>query len=181
MNRIYSREAANRMWFGLFVEFNTTFNNISVILWQSVLLVEETGGPRENHRPVASHWQTLSHNVVLSTPRHKRGSNSQLYWWRALIAQVVVNPTSIRSRPWWPRLCIWFILHKQMDGQRNYSPLQGFYFHTLYFPLYNSTCMRSVVNLQVFKSRKTFSTKCTSVRFLISVCSDVYQHLVSEI
>jgi hypothetical protein len=25
---------------------------------------EETGEPRENHRPVASHWQTLSHNVV---------------------------------------------------------------------------------------------------------------------
>jgi hypothetical protein len=23
-------------------------------------LVEEAGGPRENHRPVASHWQTLS-------------------------------------------------------------------------------------------------------------------------
>jgi len=21
-------------------------------------------GPRENHRPAASHWQTLSHNVV---------------------------------------------------------------------------------------------------------------------
>jgi hypothetical protein len=28
------------------------------------LLVEETGGPGENHWPVASHWQTLSHNVV---------------------------------------------------------------------------------------------------------------------
>jgi hypothetical protein len=27
-------------------------------------LVDETGGPGENHRPVASHWQTLSHNVV---------------------------------------------------------------------------------------------------------------------
>jgi hypothetical protein len=26
--------------------------------------VEETGGPGENHRPVASHLQTLSHNVV---------------------------------------------------------------------------------------------------------------------
>ena len=26
--------------------------------------MEETGGLRENHRPVASHWQTLSHNVV---------------------------------------------------------------------------------------------------------------------
>jgi hypothetical protein len=35
----------------------------------SVLLVEETGVPRENHRPVASHWQTLSHNVISSTPR----------------------------------------------------------------------------------------------------------------
>jgi len=31
--------------------FNATFNNISVISWQSVLLVEETGVPRENHRP----------------------------------------------------------------------------------------------------------------------------------
>ena len=53
--------------------FNTTFNNISVISWLSlsviswlslsVLLVEETG---ENHRPVASHWQTL---VVIGADR----------------------------------------------------------------------------------------------------------------
>jgi hypothetical protein len=41
-------------------------------------LVEETGLPGENHRPVISHWQTLSHNVLSSTPRHDRGSNSQL-------------------------------------------------------------------------------------------------------
>jgi hypothetical protein len=27
-----------------------TFNNISVISWQPVLLVEETGVPRENHK-----------------------------------------------------------------------------------------------------------------------------------
>jgi hypothetical protein len=32
--------------------FNAIFNNISVILWRSV--------PVENHRPFASHWQTLS-------------------------------------------------------------------------------------------------------------------------
>ena len=32
--------------------FNTTFNNISVISWQSVLLVKEMG---ENHRPAVSH------------------------------------------------------------------------------------------------------------------------------
>jgi hypothetical protein len=37
------------------------FNNISVISWWSVLLLEETGVPRENHRPVASHL----HNVVI--------------------------------------------------------------------------------------------------------------------
>jgi len=29
--------------------FNTTFNNISVILWQAVLLMEENGVPGENH------------------------------------------------------------------------------------------------------------------------------------
>ena len=44
--------------------FNATFNNISAISWRSVLLVEETGGPRENHPPVASHRQILSHNVL---------------------------------------------------------------------------------------------------------------------
>jgi hypothetical protein len=49
--------------------FNATFNNISVISWRLVLLVEETGLPGENHRPAASHWQTLSNNVVSSTPR----------------------------------------------------------------------------------------------------------------
>jgi hypothetical protein len=31
----------------------------------------------ENHRSVASHRQTLSHNVVSSTPRHEWDSNSQ--------------------------------------------------------------------------------------------------------
>ena len=30
--------------------FNATFNNISVISWRSVLLVEETRVPKENYR-----------------------------------------------------------------------------------------------------------------------------------
>ena len=34
--------------------FNAIPNNISVILWRSVLLVDETGVPGENHRPLAS-------------------------------------------------------------------------------------------------------------------------------
>jgi hypothetical protein len=48
---------------------NATFNNISVKLWRSLLLVEETGVLGENHRPATSRWQTLSHNVVSSTHR----------------------------------------------------------------------------------------------------------------
>jgi hypothetical protein len=47
-----------------FMLFNVTFNNISAISWRSVLLVEEIGGRGENHQPVASYRQTLSHNVV---------------------------------------------------------------------------------------------------------------------
>ena len=63
-----------------FMVFNALFNNITVILWWSVLFVEDTGGPGENHRPVASYWQTLSHNVASSTPRHERGSNSYKHY-----------------------------------------------------------------------------------------------------
>jgi hypothetical protein len=41
------------LFFGIirvrFMVFNATFNNISAISWQSVLLVEETGVPGENH------------------------------------------------------------------------------------------------------------------------------------
>ena len=36
----------------LVMVFNATFNNISVISWWSVLLLEETG---ENHRPATCH------------------------------------------------------------------------------------------------------------------------------
>jgi len=35
--------------------FSATFNDMSVILRRSVLLVEETEVPEENHRPTASH------------------------------------------------------------------------------------------------------------------------------
>ena len=43
------------LFFVCLMVFNATFNNISVISLRSVLLMEETGGPRENHRPVAYH------------------------------------------------------------------------------------------------------------------------------
>ena len=101
-----------RRWLVWFMVFNDTFNNISFIWWRSVLLVEKTGGNGENDRPVVSHWQTLSHNVVSSTgggnhkpivsywhnyllnvasrtPLYIRESNSQLKLWsQALCARV---------------------------------------------------------------------------------------------
>jgi hypothetical protein len=48
--------------------FNATFNNIPVILWQSVLLVEETEVPGENYWPATNYWQTLSHNIEYTSP-----------------------------------------------------------------------------------------------------------------
>ena len=45
---LYKKCSSNRAWPMMFI---ATLNNISVILWLSVSLVEETGVPRENHRP----------------------------------------------------------------------------------------------------------------------------------
>ena len=57
-----------KFWGGAMV-FKATFNNISVTLWQSVLLVEETGVPR----------QTLSHNVVSGTWSFDVSQRSDLF------------------------------------------------------------------------------------------------------
>jgi hypothetical protein len=48
----------------LVMVFNATFNNITVISWRSILLMEETEVPAENDRPAASRRQIISHNVV---------------------------------------------------------------------------------------------------------------------
>jgi hypothetical protein len=55
--------------------FNATLSIISVISWRSVLSVEETEVPGGNYWPVRSHWQTLSYNIVSSTPRHEQGTD----------------------------------------------------------------------------------------------------------
>jgi hypothetical protein len=67
--RIKRKQWEDRCKFGFrFMVFNVTFNNISVISWRSVLLVEETGVPL---LPGEKHCQALSHNVVSSTPPHE--------------------------------------------------------------------------------------------------------------
>ena len=58
--------------------FNAISNNMSVISWWSVLLMEETEVLGESQRSVTSHWQALSHKMVLSTLRHEWDLNSQL-------------------------------------------------------------------------------------------------------
>jgi hypothetical protein len=63
---------------GTVMWYIATFNNISVISWRSVLLVEVIRVPGESHRPVASRWKTLSHNVVSSTP-HLSGDRHWLH------------------------------------------------------------------------------------------------------
>ena len=53
-----------------FIKFNATFNNISIISWQTILLVEKGGLPGENHRSVASLRQTfhiMLYHVHLTT------------------------------------------------------------------------------------------------------------------
>jgi hypothetical protein len=51
----------------LFIGWWSTFNIISVIWWQSVLLVEETRGPGVNHWLAVSHWQ-IKTNVYYNLP-----------------------------------------------------------------------------------------------------------------
>ena len=45
------------------IVFNTTFNNILAILW-SVLLVEETGGPGENHLHFCTCHKSLANFIT---------------------------------------------------------------------------------------------------------------------
>jgi hypothetical protein len=79
--------------------FNATFNNISVISWWSVLF---WGKPEymENTTDLPHHWQTLSCNVVSSTPRHERDSvnnirdkGKQTSLFISLIKRKTKNPT----------------------------------------------------------------------------------------
>jgi hypothetical protein len=54
---------------------------LSTIFQLYIMAVSFIGGGK--HRPVASHWQTLSHNVVSSTPHNERTSSSMEFVFRS--------------------------------------------------------------------------------------------------
>ena len=56
-------EGGQTTQWGRFIVFNATLNSITVISWWSVLLVEETGVPGENHRPVETGQRAPVHII----------------------------------------------------------------------------------------------------------------------
>ena len=89
------------VWFGFMVLNANNISVISAMSWLSVLLVEETAVPEENHRPVANHIMLYRVHLV---------------WVGFDLTTLVVidtdytcslNQTTIRSRPrrppksWW--------------------------------------------------------------------------------
>ena len=80
--------------------FNATFNNISVILWRSALLVEETRVhlylEKTKHLPQVTDKLYHVYNVVSNTSRHEWDLTHNFSGDRdRLLRQLVVNPTII--------------------------------------------------------------------------------------
>jgi len=106
--------------------FNATFNNISVMLWQSVLLVEESGVPGENHRPDASHWKTLSHYVV-SDDKETYYIKKEIYKYR-----VEEFPFTLKCRNFQPEFLLYISIFILPDSQVTfdfYNTFTWIFFH----------------------------------------------------
>jgi hypothetical protein len=102
---------------GLMV-FNATFNNIPVISLQSVLLVEETGVPGENHRPVAT--DRLYHIMLYSSPWSRFALTTSVVIGTDCIGSCRSNYHTITAATGWPifRVPVIYLLVWELDLQR---------------------------------------------------------------
>ena len=97
--------------------FNVTFNNISVISWRSVLLMEEDGVPRRErltsqvtwpivflYWPVTSHWQIVFLYGVIRLTCHKSLTNSMFIW------SNTIDLSHVTDKNDWPVTSHWQIV-----------------------------------------------------------------------
>jgi hypothetical protein len=82
-------------------------------IWQDVYGINDSRWSQA----LASHWQTLLHNVVYSTPRHERDSNS-------LVVPLYLYSVSPMKQPFTDRYCrsIWMqCSHSEQTSRCSYS------------------------------------------------------------
>ena len=96
------------------IVFNATFSNISAISWQPVLVVEEAGGPAENHRPRASNWKNFitcgcESSALFSSPDPK-GHVSYCHHLASVVRRKLFQKSSPLKvlKQWKPNL-VWII------------------------------------------------------------------------
>jgi hypothetical protein len=110
--------------------FNATFNNISVISWQSLSWRRKPNrAQRDNHQPVASHWQTISHNVVLG---QQFSSCYPLLIFTRFIG-TVSNSKEWNITPWYRLLTLFFRVIGTLSNSKEWNITPWYRLLTLFF------------------------------------------------
>ena len=71
--------------------FNAAVYNISVISWQSVLLVEESRVPGKNHSSDVNHWQNFINIVVVDTSQCHDLTSGTFFHKQSLLQKIYIG------------------------------------------------------------------------------------------